>query len=79
MGLDELKKGKRAKIKTIADQYAHKKRLYAMGFLPGEEIELVRGAPLGGPIVVQIMGYEICLRRDCAANIRIQQIESINE
>lgn len=71
MGLDELKIGRKAQIDSISNQYRNMDRLYAMGLLPGEEVELVRVAPLGGPIVVRIMGYELCLRRDCASCIHI--------
>ena len=74
MRLDQLQIGKRARIQGVF-QYDHNlERLYAMGLVPGEEVELIRAAPLGDPILVRIMGYELCLRRDCAANIRIRPI-----
>ncbi len=81
MFLNELKPGTHASIHSLlADEKDDKENgnqhLYEMGFLPGEKIQLIRKAPWGGPIVVRIMDYELCLRQDCAASIRVQNIEN---
>ena len=38
-------------------------RLREMGFVPGTPLEVVRRAPLGDPVEVELRGYRICLRR----------------
>ena len=79
MCLDQLAKGKISKIKTFNLNYLDysnefKKsleRLHEMGFIPGTNIEILHKAPFGGPLVVKVMGYNICLRRDCAKLIEV--------
>jgi Fe2+ transport system protein FeoA len=39
------------------------RRLRDLGFVPGTRVLIVRRAPLGDPIEVEIRGYRICLRR----------------
>jgi Fe2+ transport system protein FeoA len=34
-----------------------------LGFVAGTELAVVRSAPLGDPVEVEIRGYRICLRR----------------
>ena len=38
-------------------------RLRELGFVPGTPLEVVRRAPLGDPVEVELRGYRICLRR----------------
>ncbi len=76
MGLNELQTGRKAKINHIDTSNVDSSRLYELGFLPGEELEVVSRAPLGGPMIVRLMGYKLCLRRDSAACIHIEPQES---
>lgn len=46
-------------------------RLSELGFVPGVSVSVVRRAPLGDPLVVRIMGYELCIRTSDAARILI--------
>ena len=79
MSLDKLAKGKISKIKAFNLNFLNynndfKKsldRLHEMGFIPGTKIEILHKAPFGGPLVVKVMGYNICLRRDCAKLIEV--------
>jgi ferrous iron transport protein A len=47
-------------------------RLQDLGFVPGTPVTMVRRAPLGDPIVYEIRGYRICLRRSEASHIRVR-------
>lgn len=42
-------------------------RLEELGFVPGTLVEIVRRAPLGDPIEVDLRGYRVCIRRVDAA------------
>jgi Fe2+ transport system protein FeoA len=42
--------------------------------LPATEIRLVRRAPLGDPIEVEILGYRLSLRRSDAAAVWIEAL-----
>lgn len=47
-----------------AKLYRH--RLLAMGLTPGVVIEVLSKAPLGGPIQLELRGYQLSLRpREC--------------
>jgi ferrous iron transport protein A len=39
------------------------KRLEDLGFVPGTQVEVLRAAPLGDPIELELRGYRLCLRR----------------
>jgi Fe2+ transport system protein FeoA len=38
-------------------------RLADLGFVPDTSVRVLRRAPLGDPIEVEIRGYRVCLRR----------------
>ena len=77
MGLHELQIGRKAKIDRIDTDNVDSYRLCELGFLPGEELEVVSRAPLGGPIIVRLMGYKLCLRQNSAACIHIEAQECV--
>lgn len=37
-------------------------RLAELGFTDGTEVKLIRRAPLGDPLVVRILSYDLCIR-----------------
>ena len=46
-------------------------RLLEMGILEGTEIEVVRLAPLGDPIEIELRGYHLSIRKSEAEQIEI--------
>jgi len=46
-------------------------RIEEMGLTPGEEIEIIRYAPLGDPIEIKVRGYSLSLRKQEADLIRV--------
>lgn len=72
----ELKVGDKAKItgyNPCAKHYRHK--LLVMGLTPGQEIELVRVAPLGDPIQILSRGFVLTLRKAEATALKISKVE----
>ncbi|MEU3344118.1 FeoA family protein [Streptomyces sp. NPDC006700] len=49
------------------------RRLFDLGFAPGAEVTVLRKAPLGDPVVFQIVEYEVALRKEQAAGIRVRR------
>jgi len=47
-------------------------RLLAMGMMPGARVEVVGVAPLGDPIIVQMDGCRLSLRRDEADLLTVE-------
>ncbi|MCP4007130.1 MAG: ferrous iron transport protein A [bacterium] len=60
--LSQFEAGSRARICSHAPSEAVPERLLELGFVPGTELEVVRRAPFGGPVEVELRGYRICLR-----------------
>ncbi|MDR2127115.1 MAG: ferrous iron transport protein B [Prevotellaceae bacterium] len=53
-------------------------RIAEMGFVRGQEIEVILNAPLKDPVKYKIMGYEVSLRRSEAAMIEVIRITCDN-
>jgi len=47
------------------------RRLGDLGFVPGTELRIVRRAPFGDPIELEIRGYRLCLRAEQVSNLRV--------
>lgn len=43
-----------------------------MGITPGVDVEVVKVAPLGDPIEINLRGYELSLRKDEAEHINLK-------
>lgn len=74
MTLKDLKPGKRGKVIGIGEKGAMRRRIMDMGVTPGAEVKVIKVAPLGDPIEVNIRGYELSLRKDEAAQIQVNEI-----
>ena len=64
LSLKDLKPGQTARIKTItagAPLYRHK--LLSLGLIPGALLTIVRRAPLGCPVEIQVRDTRISLRQ----------------
>lgn len=73
LSLADLKKGQKALIKSFDDD-ALSSKLIEMGCLPGEIVELSKTAPLGCPVAINIAGYELSLRTEEAASVRVELV-----
>lgn len=72
MTLKELKPGQQGKVSSIGSAGPMKRRIMDMGVTPGVVIKVVKVAPLGDPVEVNVRGYELSLRREEAARIQIE-------
>jgi Fe2+ transport system protein FeoA len=43
-----------------------------MGLTEGEEVEVVRFAPMGDPMEIRIQGYHLSLRREEARTVHVE-------
>ncbi|MGO0062694.1 FeoA family protein [Brevibacillus fluminis] len=74
MVLSECSIGASARILALDMADAQRKRMMDLGLMPGTEVKLVRKAPLGDPLVVQVRGYLISFRMSEARRIEIERI-----
>lgn len=72
MTLNELKIGSTAFIKSVGGSGALRQHFLDMGVIPGAEVTLMKYAPMGDPLELQIQGYELTLRVADAAKIDIE-------
>jgi Fe2+ transport system protein FeoA len=72
--LDQLRPGQRGRITALQGQDALMQRLMEMGLFEGEEIEVVRLAPLGDPLEIRLGDYLLSLRRSEAARVQIDHL-----
>lgn len=71
MTLAQLTVGASAILKAYPQAGPAFTRLREMGLLPGTRITLVRIAPLGDPLEIQVRGYRLSLRKTEAALVEI--------
>mgnify|MGYP003059011326 CR=1 FL=1 len=57
MKLNELKIGQCARITSVGGEGALRQHFLDMGVIPGAEVTLVKLAPMGDPMELQIHGY----------------------
>ncbi|HIV17659.1 MAG TPA: ferrous iron transport protein B [Candidatus Alectryocaccobium stercorigallinarum] len=74
MTLKELEIGKSAVIRTVGGEGALRQHFLDMGMIPGTEVTLVKLAPMGDPMELEIHGYELTLRLDDAAQIEVEPV-----
>ena len=75
MKLNELKIGQCARITSVGGEGALRQHFLDMGVIPGAEVTLVKLAPMGDPMELQIHGYELTLRVADAGEITIDPID----
>lgn len=75
MTLKELEIGESATIKTVGGSGALRQYFLDMGMIPGAEVTVVKLAPMGDPMELQIHGYELTLRLAEADQIEIEPIK----
>ena len=62
--LSELKPGEEGVIVKVEGRGPAVRRMADMGLLPGVRVRVLRRAPLGDPVELEVKGYNLSLRRD---------------
>jgi ferrous iron transport protein A len=70
--LSDLLPGCPARLVAPADGEAIGRRLQDLGFVPETPLEVVRRAPLGDPVEIEIRGYRLCLRLAQLRGLRVR-------
>lgn len=74
MIMRDLKPGQSARIIAVGGEGALRQHFLDMGVIPGAEATLVKLAPMGDPMELQIHGYELTLRLEDAAKIEVEAV-----
>ncbi|AEV28874.1 Fe2+ transport system protein A [Sphaerochaeta pleomorpha str. Grapes] len=70
--MDQLAIGQSAAIGSINAPKQLKRRLMDMGFTKGVNVSVVKLAPMGDPMEVELRGYNLCLRKAEASVIELR-------
>ncbi len=72
--LAALKPGQRAEIVRVQGPPHWRRRLYALGFVPGAQIVVEHTAPLGDPVQYRVQDTWLALRRQSARHIWVRPL-----
>ncbi|EGR4164290.1 FeoA family protein [Vibrio cholerae] len=76
MKLSQMQAGERGIILALDGlSDTVRKKLMVMGVLPNTEVVLIRRAPIGDPLQVEVRGVSIALRENIAANIDVERAQ----
>lgn len=67
--LSSLSPGESGVVDRLETSGAVLYKLMELGVWPGEKVTLVRRAPLGDPLIIELMGYQLALRASEARHI----------
>lgn len=74
--LDKLMINQKGTIVVVKGQGVTRRRLFDMGVTPGALVTLIKLAPLGDPLEINIRNYELTLRKDEAKNVILEVEEN---
>jgi ferrous iron transport protein A len=75
MRVDELHIGHKARIVSLLrGDRSYRHRLITMGLIPGTEFTVLRMAPLGDPIEIDVRGFTLSLRKQEANILQIEEV-----
>ena len=72
--LSQFHIGQSGTILMVAGEGRVRRRLFDMGVTPGAQITLVKVAPLGDPLELNLRGYALSLRK-CEAELVTMEVE----
>jgi len=79
MKLSELNTGEQGVIVKVLGHGGFRKRIIEMGFIKGQTVEVLQNAPLQDPVKYRIMGYEVSLRHQEAAQVEVVSMSDAKE
>jgi Fe2+ transport system protein FeoA len=69
LSLSDLKPGECGSVLRLNGIFCGRLRLLEMGLTPGTHVRMVRAAAFGGPVDIEVRGYQLSLRREEAAAV----------
>ncbi len=75
----DLTIGEHGRVTRVGGEGALRQHFLDMGVIPGAEVTIVKYAPMGDPVELEIHGYELTLRLDEAAKIDVERIDKLTK
>ncbi|CAM3853041.1 FeoA family protein [Parendozoicomonas haliclonae] len=77
--LGDLAVGDQARISGYTGGGNYRRQLLAMGLTPGIALKVIRRAPMGDPVELEVRGFSLSLRRDEAQCVLIDPLSKDQE
>ncbi|MCR9937082.1 ferrous iron transport protein A [Vibrio antiquarius] len=75
MKLSEINPGDTVTIRLLDGLSSDiRKKLMVMGLLPNTEVKVIRRAPMGDPLQVEVRGVSVALRETIARKIEVERV-----
>jgi ferrous iron transport protein A len=74
MTLQAAATGSVARILGLTGDPGIRERLAELGLTPGQQVRVLRRAPLGDPLEVLVRGYRLAVRSDEAAAVEVEPV-----
>jgi len=75
MRISELVKGDRVRLVDFGEtDLLYRRRLLALGINRGVEVEVIRAAPLGCPLQIDVRGTSLTLRKEEAGHLLWERV-----
>lgn len=75
MTFAELKQGMCVRITEIRETTPETRRLQEMGLTVGTTVRVVKVAPFGDPVEIDLRGYRLCLRKKETLGFEVEPVE----
>ena len=73
--LDQMSENKKARVVDVQGGWGIRRRLSQMGIHPGDIVMVLRYGALGGPILIEVHGFQVALGRRIASRILVEDVE----
>ena len=70
-----LQRGMTARVIAVDEDCAESRRLQEMGLTIGTQFRVMKVAPLGDPVEIDVRGYRLCIRKRECACIEIESVD----
>ena len=79
MKLEDMKCGDTATVVTVSGSGQLRKRVLDLGLTRGTEVKMIRIAPLGDPVEIELRGYRLTVRKTEASVIELENLVSASD
>ena len=69
--LAELARNTPAVVESVGGERPFRRRLMEMGVIPGVSVRMVKSAPFGDPVEINVRGYSLALRKREAESVEL--------
>ena len=75
MTFSDLRQGMKVRVLSVDADSAECRRLEEMGLTSGTEFRVVKVAPFGDPIEIDLRGYRLCLRKGETGGFLLESLD----